>query len=277
MIPPYGVEMPQPQDLVLTILGAHVRRPGEKVWSGGMVDLLSSFGFSRGAARAALARLVLRDLLVRARRARFVYYVLGTRTEILLAEGDRRIFSFGRTAPAVDVWTVLWHSIPEGQRVERFRFASRLRFLGFGSVQDATWVAPRDREQEVRTLLRELRIEEYASLFIGRLSEDLPLTALIAQAWRLESVALRYEAFLATYKPLGRPSERKRLTSEQAFVSRTLMLHQFRAFPFMDPELPPSADPLRKLRREVVATFDRVYRALEAEATEHFRAVAQPE
>lgn len=277
MIPPYGVEMPQPQDLVLTILGAHVRRPGEKVWSGGMVDLLSSFGFSRGAARAALARLVLRDLLVRARRARFVYYVLGTRTETLLAEGDRRIFSFGRTTPAADVWTVLWHSIPEGQRVERFRFASRLRFLGFGSVQDATWVAARDREQEVLTLLRELRIEEYASVFIGRLSEDLPLDALIAQAWRLEAVARRYEAFLATYKPLGRPSERKRLSTEQAFVSRTLMLHQFRAFPFMDPELPPSADPLRKLRREVVTTFDRVYAALEAEATEHFQAVAQPE
>lgn len=276
-VPAHGAEMPQPQDLVLTILGAHVRRPGERVWSGGMVDLLSAFGFSRGAARAALARLVLRDLLVRARRARFVYYMLGTRTETLLAEGDRRIFSFGRTTPAVDVWTVLWHCIPEGQRVERFRFASRLRFLGFGSVQDATWVAARDREQEVLALLRELKIEQHASLFVGRISEGLSLAALIAQAWRLETVAMRYETFVAAYKPLARPTERKRLTPEQAFVARTLMLHQFRAFPFMDPELPPSADPLRRLRGEVVATFDRVYAALEPVATEHFRAVAQPE
>src|SRR3984957_13931187 len=96
----------QPQDLVLTMLGAHLRGPGQTVWSAGMVRLLDSFGFTTGSARAALSRLVLRNLLVRTRQARFVHYALGGRAERLLVEGDRRIFTFGRTAPSREVWTV---------------------------------------------------------------------------------------------------------------------------------------------------------------------------
>ena len=79
-----------------------------------------------------------------------------------------RIFTFGRTEPAVEQWTVLWHAIPEDQRVSRSRFASRLRFLGFGSVQDATWVAARNREHEVRLLLHELDIKPYVSVMVGQ-------------------------------------------------------------------------------------------------------------
>lgn len=267
----------RPQDLVLTIFGAYVRGPGDSVWSGGMVEILKQIGFTTGSARAALARLVLRDLLARRRDGRLVFYSLTPRAEALLADGDRRIFSFGRTRPTVDVWTVLWHAIPEDRRVERSRFASRLRFLGFGSVQDATWVAARDREQEVRLLLSELDIAAYASVLVGRMSIGLPPIALVAQAWKLDAVASRYEAFLAEYGPLRTAKARRGLTSREAFRTRTLLLHRFRGFPFMDPELPQGVDPLLRTRARVTATFDQVYAGLEDQATAHFREVAQPE
>jgi phenylacetic acid degradation operon negative regulatory protein len=267
----------QPQDLVLTIFGAHVRRPGEAVWSGGMVEILGAFGFSTEAARAALARLATRGLLDRRKDGRLVHYTLTARADELLADGDRRIFSFGRTPPAADVWTVLWHAIPEPMRVQRSRFASRLRFLGFGSVQDATWVAARDREQETRALLRELDIEAYASVFVGRPSRGLSPVALVAQAWDLDGLAARYTAFLEEYSPLRKAKARRQLSPEEAFVTRTLLLHRFRAFPFMDPELSgaESADDMR--RTAVVATFDEVYAGLAEAAGAHFRAIAQPD
>ena len=127
---------------MLTIFGSYVRR-GEAVWSGGMVKILQGFDFTSGAARAALSRLVNRDLLARTRHGRLAFYSATPRAEALFVQGDRRIFSFGRTEPAVPQWTVLWHTIPEAERVARARFAGQLRFLGFGSVQDATWVAAR--------------------------------------------------------------------------------------------------------------------------------------
>ena len=51
---------------------------------------------------------------------------------------------------------MLWHTIPEARRLERGRLTRRLRFLGFGPVQDGTWIVPRDRASEVRALLEEL-------------------------------------------------------------------------------------------------------------------------
>jgi phenylacetic acid degradation operon negative regulatory protein len=77
---------PAPQDLVLTLLGAHhVPREHGTVWSGGLVRLLAEFGFSEGAARVALSRLVARDLLAPAKRGRHVHYTLTPRTLTVLA------------------------------------------------------------------------------------------------------------------------------------------------------------------------------------------------
>ena len=273
---PRATDALQPQDLVLTMLGAHVRQPGQTVWSGGMVRLLGSFGFTTGSARAALSRLVLRDLLRRTRQARFVHYALGGRAQRLLADGDRRIFTFGRTTAEPELWTIVWHSIPEDQRVARSRLVSRLRFLGFGSLQDATWVAASDREQEVLHVLAELGIAEHASVFVGRQSRETELGALIAQAWRMDDVAARYRHFLADYGPLVRAAGRRGLDGERAFVARTSMLHRFRGFPFIDPELPGALDPLGELRRDVVATFDAVYAGLERSASRHFDDVTHP-
>ena len=272
-----GTEALQPQDLVLSIVGAHVRGPGERVWSGGMVELLESFGFTTAAARAALARLVNRDLLARTREGRRAFYSVTERADALLSEGDRRIFSFGRASADADRWTVLWHAIPETQRMQRFRFASRLRFHGFGSVGDATWVAARDREQEVRAILRQLAIEPYVSVLVGQMSPDLPPVALIAQAWRLDEVRERYEAFLSDFEGLRAAQARRALTIDEAFRSRSLLLHRFRSFPSIDPELPESVDTLRAVRLRAVGCFDEIYAALEPAATEHFWETVRPD
>jgi phenylacetic acid degradation operon negative regulatory protein len=264
----------QPQDLAVTILGAHLRRPGQRVWSGGMVEILGEFGFSTEAARAALSRLVTRGLLERQREGRLVYYVLSARAHELLAEGDRRIFSFGRGAPAADAWTVVWHTIPEDRRVERAQLAQRLRFLGFGSVQDATWIAASDREQEVRALLRALDVEAHASMFLGRIARGTEQALLLSGAWDVGDLERRYRAFTGEYGAYLDAARRDRLDARQAFTMRTRMLHTFRAFPSADPELPETIAPGAAARAEAVATFDAIYEALAEPANAHFSDVA---
>lgn len=264
----------QPQDLVLTMLGAHLRGPGELAWSGGMVELLQEFGFSREAARAALSRLVTRGLIDRIRRGRHVHYRLTDRAERLLAEGDRRIFTFGREDPDSTRWTVLWHSLPERRRVERARLGRRLRFLGFGSVQDATWVAPHDREDEVLAVLEALEIERYAYVLVGRPSRRLAIDTVLREAWDLPGVVERYEAFLEELTPYRRKRARTALDDRAAFVLRIRTVHSFRGFPFLDPELPEDVMPGPTLRPQVVAMFDLIYEELREPAERHFSAVA---
>jgi phenylacetic acid degradation operon negative regulatory protein len=260
----------QPQDLAVTLLGAYVRPHPRPVWSGGMVHLLGEFGFSTGAARVALARLVRRGLLARIKEGRLVYYTLTERSEHLLAEGDRRIFSLGIDVEWDGTWTILWHSIPEERRVERSRLGRRLRFLGFGSVQDGTWISPHDREQEILELVEELRVEERVGAVLGRPARSLQINELINRAWDLGELTRRYEEFVAAFEPYRGKRLMSQLDDREAFLVRTRLVHAFRQFPFLDPDLPDELMPRHRVRREAAETFHEVYDDLADPAQQHF-------
>jgi len=270
--PPAAGEPLQPQDLVITLLGTYVRPFGDTVWSGGLVSLLEELGFSHGAARVALTRLVRRGLLERVRSGRLVHYRLTARCDGLLAEGDGRIFSLGDPHDDGTTWTVIWHQIPEDRRLERSRLARRLRFLGFGSVQDSVWVSPHDHASEVERLLGELDVLEFATLFAAKVRAPVGLAALVARAWDLSELTERYEAFIEEFSPFaGRRG--RRVDDAEAFRVRTRLMHLFRGFPFLDPELPEELAPLGESRARAVATFHELYDGLAEPAQRHFDAV----
>jgi phenylacetic acid degradation operon negative regulatory protein len=252
----------RPQSLVVTLLGAYVYPGDGPVWSGGLVALLGELGFSQGAARVALARLTRRDLLARLRDGRLVHYRLTPRVRALLEEGERRIFTLGRDVRAPDVWTVLWHAIPEERRVERARLSRRLRFLGFGSPQDGMWIAPHDREREVALLVEELGVAGYAAVLLARSPRS--IEPLVERAWNAAELESRYRAFVAAFgRYRGEP-----LGDEDAFLVRTRLAHAFRQFPSLDPELP-EADGHRD---RAVALFHALYESLAPPAQRHFDA-----
>jgi phenylacetic acid degradation operon negative regulatory protein len=268
--PPAAGEPLQPQDLVITLLGTYVRPFGDTVWSGGLVSLLGELGFSEGAARVALMRLVRRGLLGRVRSGRLVHYRLTPRCDGLLAEGDGRIFSLGDPHDDGSTWTLVWHQIPEDRRLERSRLARRLRFLGFGSVQDSVWVSPHDHSEEVRHLLGELGVAEFATLFAARVGEEAGLPALVSRAWDLSGLIERYESFVSEFSPYVR---RRQIDDAEAFQVRTRVMHLFRGFPFLDPELPEALAPVAGARGRAVATFHELYDGLAEPAQRHFDAV----
>lgn len=263
---------PAPQDLVLTLLGAHHRpRQGGSVWSGGLVRLLAEFGFSAGAARVALNRLVGRDLLRRTKHGRHVSYALTPRTVAILAEGDRRIFSLGERPRTETTWTVLWHSIPEDRRIARTRLISRLRFLGFGSVQDGTWLAPHDHEEELATLLTDLDVTEHAGVLLGRPAVSMDFGGFVTRVWDLDALAQRYRAFVEQCPDDVSVDDRT------ALVLRTRLVHTFREFAALDPELPEDLVPAPEHRAEALRRFHEVYPALAAAAQRHYDAVTNPD
>jgi phenylacetic acid degradation operon negative regulatory protein len=271
---------PTPQELVMTLLGSHVHpRDSRKVWSGGLVALLAELGFSDGAARIALARLAHRDLLARHKQGRLVHYTLTHRTIAMLEDGDRRIFSLGReSGPDGErgEWTVLWQSIPESHRKARERLVRRLRFLGFGSIQDGTWLAPRDRDSEVVALLEELRVAEYASLMLGRPSALLDVRAFAGRAWDLDGLDQRYETFVTEFAGYGTAAGRLELDDRSSFRIRTRLVHTFRQFPSIDPELPSELISAPPKRADAVALFHDLYAALAPAAQRHFDEVTRP-
>ena len=142
---------------------------------------------------------------------------------------------------------MLWHQIPEDRRLERTRLGRRLRFLGFGSVQDSVWVSPHDHSSEVAGLLGELGVAEHATVFIARVGagpgDDGGLPALVARAWDLTGLAGRYGAFCSGFERYL-ASDAPALSDREAFLVRTRLMHVFRGFAQLDPELPEEHSPL---------------------------------
>jgi len=270
-----AAEPPQPQDLVIMILGLHMRPAHATVWSGGLVRLLEQLGFSQGAARVALARLVRRGLLRRVHRGRRVSYALTARARHVLDEGDRRILGLGQSIAAPRLFTTLIHQLPDDRRLERQRLARRLRFLGFGSLQDGLWISPRDRSGELAELLAELRIERYVTLLVGR---RLPVATypLFERAWDLPALAARYRLFAEEFAPFARAAGRRGLDDAEAFALRTVMMHLFRGFAFLEPELPDGLMPDAGARRRALAVFRAVHGRLAVAAQRHFDAAMRP-
>jgi phenylacetic acid degradation operon negative regulatory protein len=263
----------QPQDLVVTLLGTYVRPFSSTVWSGGLVVLLAEFGFSHGAARVALTRLVRRGLITRVRSGRLVHYRITPRCERLLLEGDGRIFSLGDPRDDGGTWTLVWHQIPEDRRLERSRLARRLRFLGFGSVQDSVWVSPHDHFLEVVELLEELEVDEYATLFRAPVDAAAGLGSFVSRAWNLNGLVDRYDGFCAEFGAYLRRGRVQRLGDLEAFIVRTRLAHLFREFPVMDPELPEELAPLGRPRARAVEIFHALYEGLAEPSQRHFEAV----
>jgi phenylacetic acid degradation operon negative regulatory protein len=264
----------QPQDLVLTLLGTYVRPFARTVWSGGMVSLLGEFGFSDGAARAALTRLVRRDLIARVRSGRLVHYHLTPRCERLLIEGDGRIFTLGRLPAGAGPWTVLWHQIPEDRRLERTRLGRRLRFLGFGSVQDSVWVSPHDHSSDVSDLLGELGVGGSGAVLVASVRPGPGVPAMVARAWDLSGLEERYDAFCSGFQGYTAP-DGPSLADREAFLVRTRLMHAFRAFAQLDPELPDELAALSHSRARAVEIFDALYTGLAPASQRHFDAVAR--
>lgn len=257
-----------PQELVTTLAGAYIQpRETREVWSGGLVALLGELGFSPGAARIALARMVRADLLRPAKRGRLVHYTLTPRMIAILADGDRRIFSIGITQPGGDAWTVLWQAIPDEARAARERLVRRLRFLGFGSLQDGTWIAPHDREQAALALLDELGVTRYAGLLLGRPSLA---RGLIDRIWDLDALAKRYRAFVEAFATAPAATDR------DAWQLRTRLVHTFRQFALLDPELPQDLVAAPEGRAAAIDLFHTRYPALAPAAQRYFDEVTTP-
>lgn len=266
----------RPQSLVVTLLGAYVYPDEQLVWSGGLVRLLGELDFSPGAARVALARLTRRDLLARVREGRLVHYRVTPRATALLREGERRIFTLGRDTRPAGEWTILSHAVPDERRLERGRLARRLRFLGFGSLQDGVWISPHDRAAEVASLLEELDLVGHAAVVLGRPAGPTDVEALVARAWDVDGLAQRYQAFEVAFGKHAGHAEGNGLADREAFLVRTRLAHTFRQFPSLDPGLPDEVVPTRGHRAGAVALFHDLYAMLAEPAGRHFAGATAP-
>src|SRR6185437_5748319 len=220
------------RSLLLTILGEFVLPRGEPVWQETLVNALASLGYTQPAARRAVSRSRNDGWLIAERQGRRARMSLSDETAELLSTGAARIYSFGDSWEWDGRWLVLVLRVPEQRRDVRHQLRTQLAWAGLGSLGGGVWLTPHtDREDELRVLADEAPDAEVVSFrgSIGALGEPRKVAE---AAWDLDAVVDQYERFTSRFG-------RQRASSPEAvFRAQTQLVHEWRRFPFLDPDLP---------------------------------------
>lgn len=229
------------RSLLMTVLGEFALPRGAAVWTATLVDVLGLLGIEEKSARQALARTAGEGWLASQRQGRRVRWSLTPPGRQLLSEGASRIYSFGRDERRWDQrWLVLLVSVPEVKRDLRHRLRTRLAWAGFGALAAGVWISPdTSREAEARQILTDLGLAGQSMSFAATCGSIGHPAAVARQAWELDAVAARYDAFIARFAGL-RPA-----TGDETLAAQTLLVHEWRRFPFLDPGLPRELLPAR--------------------------------
>lgn len=229
---------PQPQRLLITLLGDYWYGRDEHLPSAALVALLGEFGISAVAARAALSRLARRGLLESSKVGRRTYYGLTPRAGDVLSEGLQRIMSFGIASRAWDGrWCVAVFSVPEEQRDVRHATRTRLRWLGFAPLYDGVWVSPQDAAAAATSALAELGVKNY-TVMTATTPPGVEQGIAPLGAWNLEALSARYAAFITEHERLLLRVRGGAVSAAEALPARTEVMDTWRHFPNLDPELP---------------------------------------
>jgi phenylacetic acid degradation operon negative regulatory protein len=225
-----------PRSLLFTLYGDYVHPLGqEEARVGALVRLASELGVTGNALRSALSRMTREGWLATRRNGGTPRYRLSPRGRELIEEGIRRIY--GRHRAAWDGrWLLVSYSLPEPRRGQRDRLRQGLSFLGLGSLGNGLFISPHDLRPQVDELIRRYAVEREVTVHHGTLEWPADPAQVVARAWDLDKVADLYAEFLERTRPALATADG--LDDREAFRRRFLLTHEFRRFPFSDPDLP---------------------------------------
>jgi phenylacetic acid degradation operon negative regulatory protein len=244
-----SIGAPAARSLLLTILGEYVLPRDEPVWQETLVGALVSVGHSSQAARQALARSVRGGWLETTRVGRRSRVSLSSGAASLLATGASRIYTFGEPWSWDGRWLVVILRVPEERREVRHQLRTRLAWAGLGSMGGGVWLTPHvSRETELQAAIRSAPAAD-ATSFVASLGMLGQGSDVAATAWDLDEVRSQYQAFIEDFAAI-RPS-----SGEAFFRMQTLLVHAWRKFPFLDPDLPAELLPTGWPRRRAHDLF----------------------
>ncbi|MFC0004792.1 PaaX family transcriptional regulator [Micromonospora siamensis] len=242
----------QARSALFDLYGDHLRPRGGRAPVAALVKLLSPLGIAPPAVRTAVSRMVRQGWLDPLRLASGPGYSITPKAARRLDEAAARIYRTGRVS-----WDgrfdLLVLQAPTTRR-ERQRLAANLSFLGYGTLDEQTWVATRPAE-DVDLLLSEAGVP-YERFTAAHHAGTAGAMGVVRRAWDLTEIGQAYERFVAEQRPLL-SAVTVRSGDEEAYAARFRLVHAWRTFLFRDPQLPPALLPERWPGTAAASFFDR--------------------
>ncbi|SIR19344.1 PaaX family transcriptional regulator [Micromonospora avicenniae] len=242
----------QARSALFDLYGDHLRARGGRAPVAALVKLLAPLGIAPPAVRTAVSRMVRQGWLDPLKLASGPGYSITPKAARRLDEAAARIYRTGRIG-----WDGRFDLIvleaPNSRR-ERQRLAANLTFLGYGTLNECTWVATRPGE-DVDVLLNEAGVR-YERFTAAHAAGTPGAMAVVRRAWNLNEIGQAYERFVTEQQPLI-AKVNARSGDEEAYAARFRLVHAWRTFLFRDPQLPPALLPERWPGTAAASFFDR--------------------
>lgn len=259
---------PAARSLVVTVFGDSVAPHGGRVWLGSLIRLLAPFGISERLVRTSVYRLVQENWLRAEAHGRRSDYLLTDYGRRQFEAATRHIYSSERPA-----WDGRWRLVmaPPGTLAarEREHLRDALAWRGFGALGPGVYIHP---SADLARAVEALDVEDFPHLrkklfaLEGEPLREVDPLRLVRSAWDLSVLSGAYGAFARRYRR-ARPAA----SPEEAFMQRTLLVHEYRRLLLRDPELPDELLPPDWHGRTARALFTQLYRGLASRSEAHLR------
>ncbi|MBU8906454.1 phenylacetic acid degradation operon negative regulatory protein PaaX [Desertibacillus haloalkaliphilus] len=266
------------RSMIFTLYGDYVRYYGNVIWIGSLIRLLKEFGHNEQSVRAAISRMNKQGWVQSEKRGNKSYYYLTDIGKERMEEAAERIYKI--TSHSWDgKWRILMYTIPEEKRNIRDELRQELVWSGFGSLSNSCWISPNKLEKQVDNLIEKYDITSYVNFFISDYVGPHSDEHLVNNCWDLDEINERYEEFIQKYSQKYVIDKNKiakgTMTDGECFVERTILVHEYRKFLFIDPGLPAELLPDRWLGDSAATLFSDYYKALAEPSNRFFREIFQ--
>jgi phenylacetic acid degradation operon negative regulatory protein len=219
--------------MLLTVLGEYALPRPDGLWQETLVSALTALGYSSAAARQAVVRSTKDGWLAGERVGRRSWMRLTEPTRALLQEGAARIYDFGAPVPWDGRWLLVALRVPENRREVRYRVKTQLAWAGFGSLGGGLWITPHTaREHIASDAVGKADPEIQVLSFRAELGDLGDPGRVLAEAWDLLALRAEYDRFVEDFEALDPRDD------AETFAAQTSLVHAWRRFPFVDPDLP---------------------------------------
>ncbi len=266
-----AADPPRSKSLLTTIFGDAIVPHGGTAWMGSLIDLLAPFGVNDRLLRTSVFRLAQEGWLGAQRDGRRSAYAITPEAMQRFSRAYRRVY-----APLHNDWDGQWTLVLGSSGLdaaERGALRKELLWEGYCLIAPGIAGHPAGDGEALQALLERCGLQN--KVFVCKAAEApgmkaRPLGELVAEGWDLSGVVDGYRQFLVHFAPLlDLIEDGLKMTAEQAFVARTLLIHAYRRVQLHDPHLPVALLPEPWPGAAAYELARALYRALYREAEEH--------
>jgi phenylacetic acid degradation operon negative regulatory protein len=245
----------------VTLFGDALAVFSEGIWLQDLIDLLAPFEINERLVRTSVFRLAEEGWLQAHRQGRRSRYALTASGARRFAHASRRIY-----APPPADWSGDWTVVLLPKTLEspavRADLRRDLEWEGFGMLSSGVFLHPLADVPVLREILQEHGVDERSLVVRGPEPGHggSAVGTLVGECWDLEGIAQGYAGFHDRFAPLLECMQQHGWASPQdAFMTQTLLIHNYRRVTLHDPRLPVALLPAAWPGLRAYATCREIY------------------